>query len=848
MYQVIYDDGIQDNFAIWANANNLNALKFTALAYPIKLVGGKVNLGAASNYPANALPLAAFKMMAFKADGAGGLPGTVIDSVDVTPTGFGWAEFAFATPITIASGNFYLVMKQGGIPPHAAGVGVDLTNPALRSYSKFVTGNGPWVPAAGNFMMRAIIQGVGGPMDNPGEKQLITASAPEGLIYESPVASVTGYEANCDYQPMATSYQVWRLKQGQEGTETLWTSIYTGATNTTVDNGWPTLPNGPYRWAVKAIYSPPGQRPSPPTFSNIIGKGWLANVNVCITLTCLANPKAGSMVKLTNADYPDTNYTKTTDTSGCVHFTNIWKGNYTLSITRFTYPVYTQNVSILGDANYNVMLLQETAPASNMAVNDQTLKATWSPPRSMVFQLDENFSGGLAANQWVISGGTNWGVSNTIGNPAPSAIFSWSPQVTAYNQYLTSKSLAGVHAPQMKLKYDIYLDNFGTTNINTMAVELWNGTAWTVLKSYTNDASFPWTSENLDITSQTHNPAFKIRFHAAGADSYDINNWNIDNVKVVSSDGTSGPNPCVIGYNFYLNGVLSAFTPDTIYNIPPNQVVYGQTYNACVKAVYGSGYSPQICVSFMAKFLYPARTLAVEGVECNAYLTWQKPVTMGDAPGDNQTYAPVISAQPAADVATSAGSAMIPFAQTSLSAGLDATTAVLYDNGPLVNSPGTGAGGADESVLMAPLGTYGFGAQQTAGNSMADDFIVPAGGWDPTKFTFYTYQTGSSTTSTITGLFFRIYNGDPSAGGTVVWGDMTTNKMTATSWSNIYRTLAVGGATDRPIMKVEGAITGLHLNAGVYWVEYQFTGSGASGPWAPPITITGTSGTGNAKQ
>jgi hypothetical protein len=77
---------------------------------------------------------------------------------------------------------------------------------------------------------------------------------------------------------------------------------------------------------------------------------------------------------------------------------------------------------------------------------------------------------------------------------------------------------------------------------------------------------------------------------------------------------------------------------------------------------------------------------------------------------------------------------------------------------------------------------------------------------------------------------------------------MTTNRMTATSWSNIYRTLAVGGATDRPIMKVEGAITGLHLNAGVYWVEYQFTGSGSSGPWAPPITITGTSGTGNGKQ
>ncbi len=896
MYQMIYDDGIQDNFAIWATANNLNALKFTPLGFPVKLIGGKVNLGIASNYPTGALPLAAFKMMAYKANGTGGVPGTPIDSVVVTPTGFGWADFSFAAPITITSGDFYLVMKQGGIPPHAAGLGVDLTNTQLRSYSKFVTGGAPWVPAAGNFMMRAILQGVGGPVlsDNPASKELITASAVNGLIYESPVATVTGYEGVARTEPFdwstmqntnsapqvvlptaamqpateegvgsdvigttvvptdapasvlydngsmitgtgtgfggadesmlqtplngygsninhaiyyrvaddftvtgnpwavssiefysyqtqptapfnttstitagyirilsgvpgapgttvvwgdtttnrltstsftniyrvsvtlnqqrpimkvvcnttglslpagtywieftaagslasgpwtpyvvinntpttgnaviytgtaggytpvwgngttsqyqqgipfkingtqttssSMSYQVWRLKQGQEGNQALWTSIWTGNTNTTVDNGWPTLPNGPYRWAVKAIYSPPGQRPSAPTFSNVIGKGWLANVNVCISLTCAANPKAGTVVKLTNTDYPDTNYTKTSDTSGCVHFTNIWKGNYTLTVIRFTYPVYTQTVSILGDASYNVMLLQDAAPATNLVVNDQSLKATWSPPRAMVYQLSDDFSSGsFATNQWVVTGGTNWQISTTVGQPAPSAFFNWTPTQTNYDAYLTSKSLAGVHAPQMKLKYDIFLDNYGTTNLNTMAVELWNGTTWTVLKTYDNSSgvNIPWTSETLDITSQTHNPAFKVRFHTAGVSSIDIDGWYVDNVKVVSTDGTTGPNPCVIGYNFYLNNVLSAFTPDTTYNIPPNQVVYGQTYQACVKAVYGSGYSPQICVSFTAHFLYPARDLTATGIECNAYLTWKKPVTMGDAP------------------------------------------------------------------------------------------------------------------------------------------------------------------------------------------------------------------------
>ena len=196
-YQLIYDDGTQDNFAIWANANNLNALKFTPLSWPVKLIGGKVNLGTATNYPANALPFTTFTMLAYKADGAGGVPGTKIDSVQVTATAFGWADFSFSVPLTINSGDFYLVMKQGGIPPHAAGIGVDLTNTQLRSYSKFVTGGAPWIPAAGNFMMRAIVQGVGGPILGDAlatNSQLITAGAVNGLIYEKPVTTVSGYE------------------------------------------------------------------------------------------------------------------------------------------------------------------------------------------------------------------------------------------------------------------------------------------------------------------------------------------------------------------------------------------------------------------------------------------------------------------------------------------------------------------------------------------------------------------------------------------------------------------------------------------------------------------------------
>ena len=83
------------------------------------------------------------------------------------------------------------------------------------------------------------------------------------------------------------------------------------------------------------------------------------------------------------------------------------------------------------------------------------------------------------------------------------------------------------------------------------------------------------------------------------------------------------------------------------------------------------------------------------------------------------------------------------------------------------------------------MGTYGFGAQLSAGNRVADDFTVTdAAGWAIDTITFFAYQTVSGTTSTITSLNLQIWDGPPNAGGTVIWGDTTTNILTSTTWAN----------------------------------------------------------------
>jgi hypothetical protein len=182
---------------------------------------------------------------------------------------------------------------------------------------------------------------------------------------------------------------------------------------------------------------------------------------------------------------------------------------------------------------------------------------------------------------------------------------------------------------------------------------------------------------------------------------------------------------------------------------------------------------------------------------------------------------------------------------------------VLYDNGPLVTHPQGGYSGADLSALQTVLlmNTYGFGHQYTLNYWMADDFVISDPlGWDLEWLQFFGYQTGTYTyppVSTFTGLYYEIFLGDPSAGGTLVCGDTTTNMLTSTSWSGAYRAVDYNPIdASRPIMENTAVVAPgcAHLGPGTYWIMWASTGSLGSGPWAPPITILGQTTTGNAMQ
>ena len=166
--------------------------------------------------------------------------------------------------------------------------------------------------------------------------------------------------------------------------------------------------------------------------------------------------------------------------------------------------------------------------------------------------------------------------------------------------------------------------------------------------------------------------------------------------------------------------------------------------------------------------------------------------------------------------------------------------ALLHDNGKYITGFGNGAGAANTSAIEAGFVTFGYGCQlsSTSNNRVADDFTVPAAQtWVLSSMTWRAYQTGAPSNGTLTSANVRIWQGgSPAFGGTVLAGDITTNRMTGMAWSGVYRVESTSpGDISRAIIDATIDMSWVPpLPEGTYWVDVQFTGNLSSGPWSNP--------------
>lgn len=161
---------------------------------------------------------------------------------------------------------------------------------------------------------------------------------------------------------------------------------------------------------------------------------------------------------------------------------------------------------------------------------------------------------------------------------------------------------------------------------------------------------------------------------------------------------------------------------------------------------------------------------------------------------------------------------------------------ILVANGPVVDGSGL-------SLIRPGGGFFGFGAQSTVPNLVADDFVVPAGvSWNVSDISFYAYQSGAGGIFTFQDATWSIISGDVNTGVIVASG---TNAVTNAGLLGYRVTSTTQSDTNRAIFEVNADVPDFTLTSGNYFLRWGLSGSLASGPWLPP---TSDGAIGNALQ
>ncbi|HNX43148.1 MAG TPA: GEVED domain-containing protein [Bacteroidales bacterium] len=377
---LLYDDANAENYFTWDSICRINAVRFTPDDYPATLTGGQFYLG---SIPYDGLP---FTVAVYDDDGAGGLPGTLLDSVSCT-TVFapdGWITVN-GLNATISSGDYYLSILHQCDSASCITLGVDETDPdAGRSYTRNMTAGEPWMlSTVQDFMIHAIVDEPVPPYSGKALARNSGSGMTDGLKSSgnddaSPAGNNDALEGLSHYM-LCRAPVIDPLAGPQYGTDILLandlidTSFLEGGTT------WICLPAGWYAYGIRGIYSDGSA--SEWRFTEPVAHKLYADVSVTVLSECNTMPLQGATVTLAGGEYPFDTLVQQTDTGGIASFSDIIKGVYEMSITSPGFETYNVFYNIQSHSTMEIILQVNPAKPENLSVDGATLLATWEPPQ-----------------------------------------------------------------------------------------------------------------------------------------------------------------------------------------------------------------------------------------------------------------------------------------------------------------------------------------------------------------------------------------------------------------------------------------------------------------------------------
>jgi hypothetical protein len=370
-----------------------------------------------------------------------------------------------------------------------------------------------------------------------------------------------------------TGYKVWRLLQGQETNEAAWTLLTANTITATAytDAAWASVPDGMYKWAVKAIYT--NDVMSVPAFSNPIQK--LTQIGTISGIVRETNntPIAGATIAVGTA-------TATSNATGAYSI-QVSAGTHTVTCSKAGYVTATQTgvVVVTGQTTIVNFVLQ----ASGVVIDESFEGATFPPAGWTQIITDTSAAGTSGVPPTWARVGTVSVLTPPLAPPdgAWQAGLWWS-----YNHQEEWLKTPVFTCPlDATLTFKTYVFR-GSTNGDHYYVKVSNngGSTWNTLVDYSTQAG-GWTTytdiQLFELDAYAGQDII-IAWHAADPPSNDglWYVWFIDDVMV---EGTvSSDNPVTPVIVTALNGNYpNPFNPETVisYSVKNSTPVVLDIYN-----------------------------------------------------------------------------------------------------------------------------------------------------------------------------------------------------------------------------------------------------------------------------
>ncbi|MFC2107251.1 carboxypeptidase regulatory-like domain-containing protein [Bacteroidota bacterium] len=671
-YEILYEDGIAEEFLVWTYPGNENAVRFTPLAYPANIQGGRINVGDGS-FPNGNWLNTKFAIIVYDDDGIGGLPQTLLDSMHVNVDNYGWVDF-WGLDAMIDSGDFYMSMMQLNLSPDAAPLGVDFTNPiAYRSYSRLNQSEWSLSPYQ-DFMIRTFVSSPITDKISDANELLILPKIPAGLIDNIIICknggnppSRSGFRKDSEIKPLKVDhsqnrdllfYELARISDFSPDIGPQIGNIEILAKNLTgfsfIDNDYANLIEGWYAYAIRAQYS--SGDVSNWKYSNIIGRKKDVKVAFEISLSD-ADVPSGVEINLLAEAWPYTDYFAISDSTGIIVFDSVIKGDYGVELFKIGYDKYQFTENIQDSIFYNIILLENKFKPHNFWVDPLSSWAYWDWP--LVEILREDFE----QNQWppegwqALSKGMGW-IRTDNASSVNWTIPPWNSSYACSNDdlaagssnnaccdYLITPAVDLRQAEEFFLRFDSYFDAAYNQSAY-VEYSLDAGLSWEILEEI-EPGPGSWKKHQVSLSqiSGSNAPAnVWIAFHTSDNGSWGTG-WAIDNVEI--SNGFADP----LDFYLFIDGAFVAAVDSVDYQY--SNLIYGLYYEASLAARYSSGLSEKLYYSFVSEYLIPPRNLNGETFDDAVHVWWEPPLepakfyllsenVRNDQPNPATDYSPLI--------------------------------------------------------------------------------------------------------------------------------------------------------------------------------------------------------------